>query len=91
MARASAANMPYPGEHGDYTAELFQEDFPQFTRAGPEEGEKTATELLIPKKMLEIFISQANDSVLPSRWGSMWRYAVGSSKVGSYGRYLDQL
>ena len=44
MARASAANMPYPGEHGDYTAELFQEDFPQFTRAGPEEGEKTATE-----------------------------------------------
>ena len=77
MARASAANMPYPGEHGDYTAELFQEDFPQFTRAGPEEGEKTATELLIPKKMLEIFISQANDSVLPSRWGSMWRYAAG--------------
>ena len=77
MARASAANMPYPGEHGDYTAELFQEDFPQFTRAGPEEGEKTAAESLIPEKMLEIFISQANDSVLPSRWGSMWRYAAG--------------
>ena len=27
--------------------------------------------------MLQTFVDQANDSVLPSRWGSMWRYAVG--------------
>ena len=24
-----------------------------------------------------MFLTQANDSVLPSRWGSMWRYAAG--------------
>ena len=24
-----------------------------------------------------MFVDQANDSVLPSRWGSMWRYAAG--------------
>lgn len=27
--------------------------------------------------MLQTFIDQANDSVLPSRWGSLWRYAAG--------------
>ena len=32
---------------------------------------------LVPEQMLDMFITQANDSVLPSRWGSMWRYAVG--------------
>lgn len=77
MVRASAANMPPPGERGDYTAKLFEEDFPQFTRAGPEKEEAITAESLIPEKMLEIFIGQANDSVLPSRWGSMWRYAAG--------------
>ena len=27
--------------------------------------------------MLQTFLDQVNDSVLPSRWGSMWRYAAG--------------
>lgn len=99
-ARASAANVPQPGEHGEYTAEMFWQDFPQFTKTVPpeslEEGEENgnegeengnegketgesskATVSLVPEAMLALFIQQANDSVLPSRWGSMWRYAAG--------------
>lgn len=132
-ARRDAAGMPYPGERGNYTAEFFLADFPQFTRAVPgvdetgeedpavesktedieneeaaesvqemetaEVREKTASaedaaagreetqapgepgkaepSSLVPEAMLGLFISQANDSVLPSRWGSMWRYAAG--------------
>ena len=78
-AKAAAANIPQPGEQGNYTAELFWEDFPQFTRhVSPGEGEgELMRESLIPEKMLLQFIRQANDSVLPSRWGSMWQYAAG--------------
>ncbi len=59
--------------------EMFQEDFPQFTASGSSEaGEaEAAVKNLVPDRMLEAFIGQANDSVLPSRWGSMWRYAAG--------------
>lgn len=82
-ARAAAANIPQPGERGDYTAEMFQADFPQFysrTEVPGEEkdGEPAVTVTsLVPETMLATFIAQANDSVLPSRWGSMWRYAAG--------------
>lgn len=78
-AKAAAANVPQPGEKGDYTAELFYKDFPQFTTGIPldQAGEEKAATGLVPGHMLEIFIAQANDSVLPSRWGSMWRYAAG--------------
>ena len=111
-ARRAAAGMLYPGERGEYTAELFLADFPQFTRAAervdetveedpegeavqeeaasagenvaePEEAQapgepgKAEASSLVPEAMLDIFIGQANDSVLPSRWGSMWRYAAG--------------
>ncbi|HBI63022.1 MAG TPA: DUF4054 domain-containing protein [Lachnospiraceae bacterium] len=72
-----AANVPQPGECGNYTAEIFLEDFPQFTKAATEEQEGHAAESLIPKNILDMFINQANDSVLPSRWGSMWKYAAG--------------
>lgn len=68
-AKAAAANVPGNGETGSYTAAMFFEDFPQFTTS-EKEG-------LVPEKILEQFIDQANDSVLPSRWGSMWRYAAG--------------
>ena len=68
-AKTAAANVPGDGEVGSYTAAMFQEDFPQFLDA-----EKNS---LVPEKILDQFISQANDSVLPSRWGSMWRYAAG--------------
>ena len=78
-ARAAAANVPQPGERGAYTAEMFRKDFPQFTKMIPpesEEGEETVISL-VQEQMLDMFITQANDSVLPSRWGSMWRYAAG--------------
>lgn len=78
-AKSVAANVPRSGERGEYTAEMFQIDFPQFTKADPPEQEERemAAISLIPEGMLQIFITQANDSVLPSRWGSMWRYAAG--------------
>ena len=70
-AKQTAANVPQPEEHGDYTAEMFRTDFPQFYSTGDPQ------EPLLPEAMLQTFIDQANDSVLPSRWGSMWRYAAG--------------
>ena len=78
-AKAVAANVPPPGEQGNYTASMFHEDFPQFTKLvipEEEEGEQMSISL-IPDKMLQTFVDQVNDSVLPSRWGSMWRYAAG--------------
>lgn len=70
-AKQTAANVPQPEEHGDYTVEMFRTDFPQFYSTGDPQGP------LLPEAMLQTFIDQANDSVLPSRWGSMWRYAAG--------------
>lgn len=71
-ARATAANVPQSEEQGNYTEEMFQSDFPQFT------GDLGAYyKSLVPSGILQMFISQANDSVLPSRWGSLWRYAAG--------------
>lgn len=68
-AKRTAANVPQPGEAGDYSAEMFAADFPQFYDSGGNP--------LCPESMLEQFITQANDSILPSRWGTMWRYAAG--------------
>lgn len=68
-ARTTAANVPQPGERGDYTVEMFQADFPQFFTA---EGTSLA-----PASILQMLVDQANDSIIPSRWGSLWRYAAG--------------
>lgn len=78
-ARAAAANAPPPGEQGSYTPAMFCADFPQFTKRIPpeEEGGEERVESLTPEDILDMFVAQANDSVLPSRWGSMWRYAAG--------------
>lgn len=77
-AKVAAANIPQPGEHGEYSAEMFYQDFPQFTKLEPaEEGAEEVRQSLVPENMLLLFIRQANGSVLPSRWGSMWRYAAG--------------
>ena len=75
-AKAIAANIPQTGEHGSYTSEMFQADYPQFFKTETTEEGETVTSL-IPDGMLEQFIELANDSVLPSRWGSMWRLAAG--------------
>lgn len=84
-AKLSAANVPQPGEQGEYTEGMFLQDFPQFTKNLPlddekSEGEESKEEIavsLVPETMLLLFIQQANDSILPSRWGNMWRYAAG--------------
>jgi len=69
---ALAANMPASGEIGTYTKEMFLSDFPQFTKSGAEMKES-----LIPDGILEIFVDNANQSILPSRYCEMWRYAAG--------------
>ena len=66
--RAAAANLG-SGAPGTYTAEQFQEDFPQFFNSGGQP--------LLPASMLEEIIRMANAAVQPDRWGEGWRYAVG--------------
>lgn len=66
--RAAAANIG-SGAPGNYTAEQFQEDFPQFFNAGGQP--------LLPAAMLQEIIRMANAAVQPERWGEGWRYAVG--------------
>lgn len=69
---AAAANMPAPGERGTYTRQVFGEDFPQFLKAGDGPGES-----LVPIRILDLFIKNANQAIIPSRYGSIWRYAAG--------------
>jgi hypothetical protein len=75
MKRVSANITPY-GEVGNYTADMFLSDFPQLYKKTEEEGETVYTPL-IPQSMLDQFIQQANESIIPSRWGTQWRYAAG--------------
>lgn len=70
--RAVAANIAYGA--GDYTMELFQEDFPQFFTKATEEEPATA---LVPASMLEMFIAEANAAIQPGKWLTSWRYACG--------------
>ena len=76
--RRTAANVPGPGEAGDYTLEQFQEDFPEFftreTDTCTGEGDYTP---MLPEAMLQRMIDSANASVIPSRWGPDWRMAAG--------------
>lgn len=77
-AKEQAANLTQSGERGAYTEEMFREDFPQFTKkVTPENDGDPEIQDLLPKGILQMFLEQVNDSVLPSRWGSMWRYAAG--------------
>lgn len=70
--RAAAANI---GQGvSAYTAEIFQQDFPQFFTRGTEE--KPAVSLL-PQVMLDEFIRQANAAIQPDKWLDSWRYACG--------------
>lgn len=67
--RAAASNVS-GGTPGNYTADMFQEDFPQFFS-------KQSGAALLPDTMLEEFIRQANAAVTPDRWLDSWRYAAG--------------
>ena len=68
----AAANMPVQGERGTYTRQMFAGDFPQFLKAG-----KEPRECLVPEGIFELFVENANQSILPSRYGTIWRYAAG--------------
>ena len=76
---SAAANMPKPGELGTYTKDMFLIDFPQFTKKQVnQDGEKENQIIsLVPDPMLQVFINNANASILPSRYGDIWRYAAG--------------
>ena len=65
--KAAASNIGHAV--GNYTAEMFQQDFPQFFTA---DGES-----LLPETMLNQFISRANTSIQPDKWLDGWRYAAG--------------
>lgn len=65
--RGMAANIGQ--SQGNYTAEQFQEDFPQFFNS---EGT-----CLVPTTMLAEIISMANACIQPDKWLESWRYAVG--------------
>lgn len=54
---------------GNYTTEMFKEDFPQFFNS---EGLS-----LVPVSMLTAFINRANTSIQPDKWLDIWRYAAG--------------
>ena len=66
---ATAANIGQ--QKGDYTADLFRQDFPQFFTPG-EDGA-----CLLPETMLNAFISEANAAIQPDKWLDGWRYATG--------------
>ena len=76
---SAAANMPQPGELGTYTKEMFLTDFPQFTKKQvSQEGEsESQVASLVPDPMLQVFIDNGNASILPTRYGKIWRYAAG--------------
>lgn len=65
--RAAAANIGQ--SRGNYTAEQFRQDFPQFFNA---DGVS-----LVPETMLSEIINMANACVQPDKWLESWRYAVG--------------
>lgn len=70
--KAQAANIGQP--QGNYTAEQFQADFPQFFTPETEENPSVC---LVPSTMLTEIINMANASVQPDKWLESWRYAVG--------------
>lgn len=65
--RGMAANIGQ--SQGNYTAEQFQQDFPQFFTA---DGVS-----LVPTTMLTEIINMANACIQPDKWLESWRYAVG--------------
>lgn len=65
--KSKAANLG--SEKGNYTAELFQQDYPQFFNA---DGDYLGS-----LSMLQEIINMANNSIQPDKWLDSWRYAAG--------------
>lgn len=83
--KAAASNI-VSGE-GDYSAEMFQADFPQFFKKLTEDDATTYT-ALVPEAMLTLFIAEANAAIQPARWGDAWRYAAGLYVAHNCALYL---
>lgn len=66
--KAAAANIGHCV--GNYTVEMFQEDFPQFFN-------RASKEPWVPAAILEEFVRQANAAIQPDKWLDGWRYACG--------------
>lgn len=77
--RATAANIGQG--RGSYTADMFQEDFPQFFTKG------TGGPLL-PAAMLDEFVRQAGAAIQPGKWLDGWRYACGLYTAHQAALYL---
>ena len=87
--KATAANLPGNGEKGNYTAEMFLVDFPQFTELPlSDEDMSEVRKSLLPEGMLQFFVKNANCSILPSCWQEMWRYAAGLYVAHFAAQYL---
>ena len=65
--RQQAANLG--GSVGNYTAEQFKEEYPQFCNA---DGK-----CHLPDALLNEIVRMANVSVQPDKWLYSWHYAVG--------------
>ena len=65
--RQQAANLG--GSVGNYTAEQFKEEYPQFCNA---DGK-----CHLPDALLNEIVRMANVSVQPDKWLDSWHYAVG--------------
>lgn len=70
--KAAAANLGKTQEN--YTAAMFQEDFPQFFTP---DSEETPASGLVPPAMLEQLTTMAGQSIQPDKWLGFWRYACG--------------
>jgi hypothetical protein len=82
--KTAAANMVV-GESGDYTADMFVEDYPQFATL---DGDGNPLPL-VPPGMLNTFIEMANSAIIPARWREMWRLAAGLFTAHYCKLYLD--
>lgn len=58
---------------GNYTAEMFLADFPQFSRDADNETRRS----WVPSTVLDQFIAMANVTIQPDKWLDQWRYACG--------------
>lgn len=65
LARASNIGR----QEGNYTAEMFASDFPQFFDANGKS--------LLPETILDEFLRMTNSSIQPDKWLESWRYAAG--------------
>lgn len=82
--RAAAANIA-EGSFGQYTAAMFQADFPQFYTKAEEDNPAAP---LVPEAQLAMFIAEANEAISPERWGEGWRYAAGLYVAHQVSLYL---